>query len=89
MPPSVRAAEYTDCISTGGKDSPKECPAYDSKQLDGEASVMLELWEMQITSLLPSFPGPFWLWVVAPDRVLSMGQIELNCVITLNWIVWI
>ena len=29
---------------------------------------------MQITTLLP---GPLEPWVVAPDRVLSMGQIEL------------
>ncbi len=26
--------------------------------------------------------------MVALDRVLSMGQIELNYVLTLNWIVW-
>ena len=25
---------------------------------------------------------------VAPDRVLSMGQIEQNWVLMLNWIVW-
>ena len=25
---------------------------------------------------------------LAPDSVLSMGQIEVNCVIMLNWIVW-
>ena len=37
---------------------------------------------------LPSLQVPFWPEVVAPDRVLSMGQIELNCMITLNWIVW-
>ena len=45
---------------------------------------MPELWGMWSTSLLPSLPGPFSLGVVAPDRVLSMGQIELNCVIMLN-----
>ena len=32
---------------------------------------------MQSTSLLPSLPDPLWPGVVAPDRVLSMGQIEL------------
>ena len=26
--------------------------------------------------------------VVAPDSVLSIGQIELNCVLMLNWITW-
>ena len=32
-------------------------------------------------------PGPLWPGEVAPDRVLSMGQIELNYVLMLNWIV--
>ena len=61
---------------------------YDTKQSDGEAPVMLELWEMWSTSSLPSLPGPLWSRVVAPDKVLSMGQIELNCVLMLNQIVW-
>ena len=34
---------------------------------------------MRITSLLASLPGPLWSRVVAPDRVLSMSQLELNC----------
>ena len=34
---------------------------------------------------LPSLPGPLGPGVVALDRVPSMGQIELNCVIMLNW----
>ena len=38
--------------------------------------------------LLPSLPGPLWSGVVAPDRILSMSLIELNCVFMLNWIVW-
>ena len=40
---------------------------------------MLELWRMWSTPSLPSLPGPLWSQEVAPDRVLSMGQIELNC----------
>ena len=52
---------------------------YDTKQSDGEFPVMLGL---------PSLPGPLWLGVVASDMVLSMGQIELNCVLKLNWIAW-
>ena len=44
---------------------------------------MLKLWEMWSTPSLPSLPGLLWLRVVAPDRVLSMGQIELNCVLKL------
>ena len=31
-------------------------------------------------ALMISLPGPLWPGVVARDRVLSMGQIELNCV---------
>ena len=38
---------------------------------------MLELWGMWGTPSLPSCPGPLWPGVVAPDRVLSMGQKEL------------
>ena len=45
---------------------------------------MLELWGMRCTPSLPLLPGPLWPGVVAPDRVLSMGQIELNCVLILN-----
>ena len=52
------------------------------------ASVMLELWRMQSTPSLPSFLGPFCSGLVAPNRVQSMGQKELNCVLMLNWIVW-
>ena len=65
-----------------------ECPRYDTTESDGEASVMQELWEMRSTPLLPSLPGPLWHGVVSPNRVLSMGQIELNCVLMLNWITW-
>ena len=65
-----------------------ECPGYDTKQSDGEASVKLELWGMQSTPLLASLPGPLWPGVVAPDEVLSLGQIEFNYVFKLNWIVF-
>ena len=44
---------------------------------------MLELWGMWSTSSLPWLPSPLWPGVVAPDRVLSIGQIELNCVLML------
>ena len=39
---------------------------------------MHELWGMQSTSSLLSLPGPLSPGVVAPDRVVSMGSIELN-----------
>ena len=69
-----------------GKTSPppNKCPGYETKQSDGEALVMLELRGMQSTPLLPSLSGPLWPEMVAPDRILSMGQIELNCVPMLN-----
>ena len=44
---------------------------------------MLELWGIQSTPSLPLPPGPLWPGVAAPDRVVSMGQIELNCVLDL------
>ena len=56
---------------------PNKCPEYDTKQSDGEAPVILELWRMQSTPSLPLLPGPLWLGVVTLERVLSMGQIEL------------
>ena len=42
---------------------------------------MLELWRIRNTPSLPALPGPLWLGVMAPNRVLSMGQIELNNVL--------
>ena len=67
---------------------PNECPRYDTKQSDGESPVMVELWGMRSTPSFSSLPAPLYPGVVAPDRVLSVGQIELNCVLMLNWIVW-
>ena len=64
------------------------CPGYVTKQSDSEAPIMQELWRMQSTLLLTLFLGPLWLGEVTPDKVRSMGQIELNCVLMLNWIVW-
>ena len=66
----------------------KECSGYDTKQPNGEVSVMLELWRMRSNSASLLLPGPLWFGVVAPDRVLSMCQIKLNCVLMLNWIIW-
>ena len=71
-----------------GKTHPNECSVYDAKQSDSKFPVMLEIWGMQSFPSLPSFPGPLWPGVVAPDRVVTMGYIELNYVLTLNRIVW-
>ena len=45
---------------------------------------MLELWGMQSTLSLLSVPVSLWSGIVAPDRILSMGRIKLNCVLMLN-----
>ena len=45
---------------------------------------MLKLLGMQSTLSFPPLPGLLWVGVVAPDRVLAMGQIEINCVLMLN-----
>ena len=65
---SARAVEYT----------PMSILVYDAKQYDGEVPVMLGLWGMWSTPSSPLLPGPLWPGVVAPDRTLSMGKIELT-----------
>ena len=55
-----------------------ECLGYDTKQSDGVVSVMLGLWWIRSTPSLLLLPGPLWPGVVAPDRVLFMGYIELT-----------
>ena len=66
------------CISTERYDPPhNECPGFDTKQSDGEAPLMQEIRGMRSTPSLPWFPGPLWLEMLALDRVLSMGPIEL------------
>ena len=53
---------------------PNECPKYDIKQSDGEAPA-LELWGRRSTPSLSLLPRPLLPGLVAPDRVLPMGQI--------------
>ena len=77
---SVRAVEYTDFISIKVYLT-NECLGYDIKQFDSE-----ELWGMQSTPSYPQLPGLLRPGVVASDRVLSMGKVELNCVLMLNQI---
>ena len=60
---SSREVEYIGCISAEGSNPADECPAYDIKQSEDEASVMLELWGMQSTPSLPSL----WFAVVELD----------------------
>ena len=63
------------------------CPRYDTKQSDRGVPVMLELLGIRSIPSLPLLPGPLWPRVVALDRVLSMDQIEIKCVLMLNRIV--
>ena len=81
---SAGTEEYSDCISAEGVNPLNECPRYDTKNYDSEVPVMPEVWGMWSTPSLQSLPGPLWLEVIAPDTILSMGQIELNCVLMLN-----
>ena len=78
---SVGAVEYTDCFSSKGWDFTNECLGYDIKPSDGEAPIMLELWEMQSALSLPLLPGQLLPRVVLIDRFSSMGHIE-QCVQT-------
>ena len=43
-----------------GKIPPNEEQGCDTKQYEGETPVMLELWGMRSTPLLPLLPGPLW-----------------------------
>ena len=63
--------EYINCTSA---ETPPHSLEYDPKQFDDEAPV-LEIWGMGSTPSFPLLPGPLWPRVVAPDRILSMGQI--------------
>ena len=75
------AVEYTHCLSA------EDCPPRRSV-LYMTLNNLMELWGMQGTPSLPLFQGLLWPGLVAPNRVQSMSQIELNCVLMLNWIAW-
>ena len=53
----------------------KECSRCEIKQSDGE-DPLLELWRIWYKCSLPLLPGLLWPGMVAPDMVLSMGQIK-------------
>ena len=54
-----------------------ESPGYNIKQYNVVAPVMLEPRGMPSNPSLPSLPGTLRSGVVAPDRVLSMAEIQL------------
>ena len=74
-------AEYNEFIAAKVEDALNECLAYDTKESDVEAPVMLELCGVRGTSLLPSLLGPIWSGVVAADKVLSMDKKKLNQIV--------
>ena len=65
------AVEDIDFISA--ESNRNECPWLVTKQSDGEFLI----WEPWSTPSLHLLPGLLWHGVVAPDKVLSMSQIEL------------
>ena len=72
----TRAVEYMSIsLQRGNPPQPNEYPGYDIKQSDGEVPVML--WGNTEYLFIFITPGPLWPGVVAPDRFLSMGQIEV------------
>ena len=78
---SAGAVEYTDYFSIEGY--PPKC-VLDMILNNSKVPRMLELWGMRSTPSLTSLPGSHLPGVVAPDRDLSIGQIELNCVLVIN-----
>ena len=81
---------FNSLISAEGWDSPNDCPGYDTKPIWWwHSSNTGALGGIRSTPSLSSLPDLLWPGVVATDRILSMGQIELNSILKLNWIVWI
>ena len=92
---------YQLLLCWGVRPPPYECPGYNTKQFDSEVPVLQEIWRTWSAPSLPLLPNSLWPGVVVPERVLSMGQIELKCVFKtlklcvnkklysiLNWTVW-
>ena len=77
----AKKIEYTGCTSAEGykNPTPNKCPRYETKQSDGEVPIMLELWGMWNTPLLPSLPGPLRSGVVAPDKgpIYALNRTQL------------
>ena len=85
---SAGSVEYIECISAEGWDSPNDIKQSDTKQSDGEALVILEHLGNVEYPFNTIAPGSTLAWSGSTSMVLSMDKMELNCVITLKWIVW-
>ena len=75
------AVEYSTFLQRGKNPPlpPNDYCGYETKQSDGEASVILELWGMRSTPSLPSLPDPLWPGVVPSDRNKLYTYMKLNC----------
>ena len=82
--PSQLELQYTLTASLQRSKTPPMSVLYMTLNNHGEAPVMLKLKGMQSTPSLLLLPGSLWPGVVASDRVLSIGQIELKYVLMLN-----
>ena len=71
------AIEYTDCISAERGKTPQWVSWIWHETISWWGSSNAGLWGMQCAPSLPSLLGPLWPKVVAPDRLLFMGQIKL------------
>ena len=80
---STGAVQYTDCFSTDKQDL-QRVSCYDTRQSDDEVPEMREIGECGVLLHChrPQVHSEFE--VVAPDRVLSMDQMELNSPLMLN-----
>ena len=73
------SVEYTDFVSAEWVRplSPNECPRYDIKQSDDEAPALEFGGNVGVSLHCHFLPDLLTSGVVAPDRVLSIDQIEL------------
>ena len=72
-------AKLAGAVESTVSPTPNEYLGYDTKQSDGEAPVMLELWGMQSVPSLPSLPGPLWPRLVVPDKgpIYGLNRIKM------------
>ena len=87
--PSRLGQKNTSTASLQRDKTSQQVLGYDTKQSECQVPVMLGLWGMWSNPLLPLLTGLPRPRMVAPERALSIGWIELNCILMLNWIVWI
>ena len=70
---SVDSLKNTPAASLQMGETPtNECPGYDTKRYDDEASDT-GVWGMRSTPSLTLLPGPLWPRRIASDRALSMS----------------